>query len=297
MYFQLKATTWVPNVHRMSVSYLIILSTKGHHLSENCSSDISFPYTRTINESVKSLQWITNIQRKHDHYTQHDGRVWLQIYQKIWAEITLIRTSSFIWFLAPLAKGQRGLCYGSSSVVRASVNSILVSAIETTFLNQSGPNLHEVFMATRSPMSSIMSKISPVTPELMPLKYWKLLFLDLVSTIETTFLNQSGPKLHKVFIDTRSRMSSIMSKIGPVTTKLFALELPKIAVLNLVSSNRDHISQSIWTKVTQSIYRHKISDEFDNEQNPPSNNEVICPWIIGNSCLCMYMYIHHLLLL
>ena len=74
-------------------------------------------------------------------------------------------------FLAPLAKGQRGLCYGSLSVVRASVNFFLVSAIETTFLNQSGPNLHEVFMATRSRMSSIMSEIHPVTPELMPLKY------------------------------------------------------------------------------------------------------------------------------
>ena len=39
------------------------------------------------------------------------------------------------------SKGQRGLYYGSSSVVRASFNSFLVSAIETTFLNQSGPNL------------------------------------------------------------------------------------------------------------------------------------------------------------
>ena len=76
-----------------------------------------------------------------------------------------------LFLLAPLAKGQRGLCYGSSSVVLASVNSFLVSAIETTFLNQSGPNLHEVFMATRSRMSSIMSEICPVIPELMPLKY------------------------------------------------------------------------------------------------------------------------------
>ena len=55
--------------------------------------------------------------------------------------------------------------------VRASVNSFLVSAIETTFLNQSGPNLHEVFMGTRSRMSSIVSKICPVTPGLLPLKY------------------------------------------------------------------------------------------------------------------------------
>ena len=49
--------------------------------------------------------------------------------------------------------------------VRASDYSFLVSVIETTFLNQYGPNLHEVFMGTRSQMSSIVSEIGPVTPE------------------------------------------------------------------------------------------------------------------------------------
>ena len=62
------------------------------------------------------------------------------------------------------------------------------------------------------------------------------LAFDLVSTIETTLLSQSAPKLLKVFIDTRSQMSSIMSKISLVILKLFALELLKIAVLNLVST-------------------------------------------------------------
>ena len=51
--------------------------------------------------------------------------------------------------------------------IHASVNFVLVSAIETTFLNQSGPNLHEVFMGTRSQMSSIVSEISPVTPRVI----------------------------------------------------------------------------------------------------------------------------------
>ena len=54
--------------------------------------------------------------------------------------------------------------------VRASVSSFLVSPIETTFLNQSGPNLHEVFMGTRFQMSSILGEIHLVTPELLPLK-------------------------------------------------------------------------------------------------------------------------------
>ena len=48
--------------------------------------------------------------------------------------------------------------------VRASVNFFLVSTIETTFINQS------MFVATRSLMSSIMSEIRPVTPDLLALK-------------------------------------------------------------------------------------------------------------------------------
>ena len=75
-----------------------------------------------------------------------------------------------------------------------------------------------------------MSKICPVTRKLFALELLKIAVLNLVSAIETTFLNQAGPKLHKVFIGTRSRMSSIMSEIGQVTPKLFALELLKIAV-------------------------------------------------------------------
>ena len=92
------------------------------------------------------------------------------------------------------------------------LTSFLVNAIETTFLNQSGPNLHEVFMGTRSQMSSIMSKIRPSNSRVIAPEILKILVLNLVSAIETTFLNQSGPKLHKVFIGTGSQMSSIMRK-------------------------------------------------------------------------------------
>ena len=114
--------------------------------------------------------------------------------------------------------------------IRTSVNSFLVSAIETTFLNQSGPKLHKVFMGTRSRMSSIVSEIRPVTQKLFALELLKIAVLNLVSAIEITFLNQSGPQLHKVFIGTRSQMSLIMSEICLVTPKLFALELLKIVV-------------------------------------------------------------------
>ena len=78
----------------------------------------------------------------------------------------------------------------------------------------------------------------------------KIAVFNLVNAIETTFLNLSGPKLHKVFMSIRSRMCLIMTEIHLVTRKLFALELLKIAVLNLISDDRGLISQSIWTKLS-----------------------------------------------
>ena len=111
--------------------------------------------------------------------------------------------------------------------VHASVNSFLVSAIETTYLNQSGPNLHEVFMGTDEFDNE---QNPPKTWKLFALELLKIAVLNLVSTIETTFFNQSGPKLHKVFIGTRSQMSWIMREIRLVTPKLFALELLKIVM-------------------------------------------------------------------
>ena len=106
----------------------------------------------------------------------------------------------------------------------------LVNPIETTFHSQSEPKLHKVFIGTRSRMSLIMSEIHIVTLKLFALELLKIAVLNLVSAIETTFLNHSGLQLHKVFIGTRSRMSLIMSEISQVTQKLFALELLKIAV-------------------------------------------------------------------
>ena len=59
---------------------------------------------------------------------------------------------------------------GSSSVVHASMCLLTFFLLEATLLSQFGPNLHEAFMGTRSRMSSIMSEIRPVTPELLALK-------------------------------------------------------------------------------------------------------------------------------
>ena len=79
-------------------------------------------------------------------------------------------------------------------------------------------------------MILIMSEIGPVTQKLFALELLKIAVLNFVSMIETTFLSQSGPKLHKVFIGTRARMSSIMSQIHRVTPKLFDLALLKIVM-------------------------------------------------------------------
>ena len=91
-----------------------------------------------------------------------------------------------------------------------------------------------------------MSKISPTTQKLFALELLKIAVLNLVSAIETTFLNQSGHKLHKVFIGTRSQMSSIMSKICPVTPKLFALELLEIVVYVCILTICYHSSPYIY---------------------------------------------------
>ena len=122
----------------------------------------------------------------------------------------------------------------------------LVSAIETTFLNQSGPKLHKVFIGTRSRMSSIMSKILPVTRKLFALELLKIALLNLVSAIETTFLNRSGPKLHKVFIGTRSRKSSLMREIYQVTPRLFVHELLKIVIYVCIFTICHHSSAYVY---------------------------------------------------
>ena len=75
-----------------------------------------------------------------------------------------------------------------------------------------------------------MGEILQVTRKFFALELLKIAVLNLVRAIGNTFLNQSGPKLHKVFIGTRSRLSLIMSEIFLVTPKLFALELLKIVV-------------------------------------------------------------------
>ena len=61
----------------------------------------------------------------------------------------------------------------------------------------------------------------------------------------------------------RSRMSSIMGQIELKHRELFALEFGKIAENDFVYTLIIYKYQPISTKLCQSVYDHKISDEFD----------------------------------
>ena len=122
----------------------------------------------------------------------------------------------------------------------------------------SGPKLHKVFLGTRSRMSSKMSEICQVTRKLFALEWLKIVVLNLGSLIETWFLNQSGPKLHKVFISTSSRMSSTTSEIHSVTRKCLPLNDGKLCfqpcMLRWAKAQMNYYT-SIWLNISQ--IRHK----------------------------------------
>ena len=74
---------------------------------------------------------------------------------------------------------------------------------------------------------------------------------DFVYTLASANIDQSAPNLATVYMPIRSRISSNMGQIEQENPELFALEFGKIAY-KLIS-----------TKLSQSVYDHKILDEFD----------------------------------
>ena len=92
-------------------------------------------------------------------------------------------------------------------------------------------------------MSSIMKQIKWEHPELFSLELGKNAETDFVHTLASTNINQSAPNLVKMYVNIRSRMSSIMDLIGGELSELFALEFEKNAesdfVYNLASANVD----------------------------------------------------------
>ena len=83
-------------------------------------------------------------------------------------------------------------------------------------------------MPIKSQMNSIMGQIKPEHPDLFALEFEKNAESDVVYTLTYTNITQSAPKLVKMYVIIRSRMSSIMDLIGLELSKLFALEFAKI---------------------------------------------------------------------
>ena len=88
-------------------------------------------------------------------------------------------------------------------------------------------------MSVRSRMSSSMGQIELENPELFALEFGKIAENDIVYTLSSTNINQSAPKLVKVYMTIRSRMSSIMEVIEPELSELSALELEILPYLTL----------------------------------------------------------------
>ena len=99
-------------------------------------------------------------------------------------------------------------------------------------------------------MSSIMGQIEPGHQELFALEFGKIAETDFVYNLTSTNINQSTPKLVKMYVTIRSQMSLIMDVIGPELSELYALEFAKIAesdpVYTLAPTNVD---QSVPTMV------------------------------------------------
>ena len=91
-------------------------------------------------------------------------------------------------------------------------------------------------------MSSNVGQIKSEHPELFSLEFEKIAESDFVYTLASTNIDQSTPNSVKMYVTSRSRMSSIMDLIGPELFELSALELenlPYLTVYTLASANID----------------------------------------------------------
>ena len=88
-------------------------------------------------------------------------------------------------------------------------------------------------MPMRARMSSIMGQIEPEHPDLFALEFGKIAESDFVYTLASTNIDQSTPNLVKMYMNIRSRMSSIMDLIGPELSELSTLELENLPYLTM----------------------------------------------------------------
>ena len=82
-------------------------------------------------------------------------------------------------------------------------------------------------------MSLIKGQIKSENPELFALEFGKIAESDFVYTPASTNIDQSASNLIKMYMTTRSRMSSIMDLIEPELYELSTLELESFLYLTL----------------------------------------------------------------
>ena len=110
---------------------------------------------------------------------------------------------------------------------------LTVYSLASTNIDQSVPNLATIHMPIRARMSSIMGQMEPEHRELFALEFGKISESDFVYTPASTNIDQSAPKLDKMYMTIRSQMSSIMDVIRQELSKLSTLELENFQYLTL----------------------------------------------------------------
>ena len=88
-------------------------------------------------------------------------------------------------------------------------------------------------MPIKCQMNSILGQIESKHPKLFALEYGKIAKSYFVYTLTSTNIDQSTPKLVKMYMTIRLRMSLIMDLIGPELYELSALELENLPYLTL----------------------------------------------------------------
>ena len=88
-------------------------------------------------------------------------------------------------------------------------------------------------MPIKCQMSLIMGQIESEHLELFALEFEKIAESDIVYTLAYTNIDQSMPKLVKMYVIIRSQMSLIMDVIGTELFELSALEFENLPYLTL----------------------------------------------------------------
>ena len=90
-----------------------------------------------------------------------------------------------------------------------------------------------IYIPIKSRKSLIIGQIESENLELFALKFGKIAESDCVYTPASTNIDQSAPNVVKIYMNIRSRMSSIMDVIRPELSKLSTLELENFPYLTL----------------------------------------------------------------